>query len=538
MGRLARGAAVLAFFSACVAAVSWPQARLFATHAVPHQDIYFNLWRLQWFGHAVVRAPMHLFDGNIFYPEPRTLALSDAMLVEGVVAAPMLWAGARPMLVHNLLILGAMVASAAAMFVLVRRLTGSRGAGAIAGLVFALAPYRFEHVMHMELQWAMWSPLALLSLDRAIETGRPRWGLAAGGFAALQMLSCIYYGVYLGTLMAVCGALLLIAGRGSLLRSARALGAGVLLAAVICGVYAVPYLRVRAATGERPIAEVVAFSAKPSSYLVATPDNWLYGGVRQARGGPERRLFPGAVPLLLAVIGLLLRPPERWQIVALLGLVIAFEMSLGLNGYIYSSLYAHVGVFRGLRASARLGMFVLLFLGILAGYGYRALAGTARLPVRAALCAVICGALLAEYRVHLPLMEYPNAAPAPYRFLSTLPRGVVAEIPFADPGRLPGDDPYYAYGSTFHFFPLVNGYSGVYPKSYLARGARMQGFPDETSIEQLRRDGVTYVVVHEFTTHEQVLLDAVARSPHFEQLGSFNEGAPGAASRATVFRFR
>ena len=441
------------------------------------------------------------------------------------------------MLVHNLLIFGAMVASAAAMFVLARRLTGSRGAGVIAGLVFALAPYRFEHVMHMELQWAMWSPLALLSLDRVFETGRVRWGMATGALIALQMLSCIYYGVYLGPMLVLCGGLLLIADRGSLRRSARALAAGVLLASAICGAYAVPYLRVRAATGERPIAEVAAFSAKPSSYLVATPDNWLYGDLHQARGGPERRLFPGAISVLLAVVGLLLRPPSRWQIVALLALVAAFEMSLGLNGFSYTFLYRYVAVFRGLRASARLGMFVLLFLGVLAGYGYRALVANARLPVRVAVCAVICCALLAEYRVHLALTEYSNTAPAPYRFLSTLPRGVVAEIPFADPGRLPGDDPYYTYGSTYHFFPLVNGYSGVYPKSYLARAARMQRFPDATSIEQLRRDGVTYVIVHEFTPHEQGLLDLVARSPHFDWLGSFNEGVPGFASRATVFRF-
>ena len=51
-----------------------------------HQDVYFNMWRLRWFAHALATAPSHVFDGNIFYPEPRTLTYSDAMLVEGVVA--------------------------------------------------------------------------------------------------------------------------------------------------------------------------------------------------------------------------------------------------------------------------------------------------------------------------------------------------------------------------------------------------------------------------------------------------------------------
>jgi hypothetical protein len=50
--------------------------------------------------------------------------------------------------------------------------------------------------------------------------------------------------------------------------------------------------------------------------------------------------------------------------------------------------------------------------------------------------------------------------------------------------------------STFHWFPLVNGYSGIYPPSYLARLERLRDFPDERSIVQLRRDNVAYVIMH------------------------------------------
>ena len=100
------------------------------------------------------------------------------MIVEGAVAAPLLWAGVPPVLVHNLLLLGAIAASGVAMFVLVRYLTGSRGAGLIAGVVFAFVPYRFEHYMHMELQWTMWMPLAFLRCTARSTTGRVRDGLA------------------------------------------------------------------------------------------------------------------------------------------------------------------------------------------------------------------------------------------------------------------------------------------------------------------------------------------------------------------------
>jgi hypothetical protein len=49
------------------------------------------------------------------------------------------------------------------------------------------------------------------------------------------------------------------------------------------------------------------FSARPRDYRFATPTNVLYGSPRAA--GPERQLFPGLIPLFLALVGLLLVRP-------------------------------------------------------------------------------------------------------------------------------------------------------------------------------------------------------------------------------------
>jgi hypothetical protein len=488
---------VLGLFVLLTAAMTWPQARYLSSQATPHQDVYFNMWRLGWFAHALAKSPGHLFDANIFYPERRTLANSDAIPVEGMAAAPLLWAGMRPVLVHNLLMLGAIAASGLAMFALARYLTGSRGGGLLAGVVFAFAPYRFEHIMHMELQWAMWTPLAFLALHRTLDTGEWKYGMATGACVALQMLSSIYYGIFLATLIGL-GALLLMAwDRGvPLSRALFPLAAGAVLAGTVSAAYATPYLRVHGRIGDRPEGEVAAFSARPSSYLAAPPGNWLYGRTAGPRNGPERRLFPGAIAVFLAITGLLLQAPSRRTIVYLLLLVAAFEMSLGVGGYTYPFLHEHVQAYRGLRASARLGIFFLMFLGVLAAYGYAALAQCRGMAIRAALVTALTLGLLAEYRTIVPLVAYANAAPPVYRMLALQPRGVVAELPVPPPDALPGDDAEYAYMSTFHWFPLVNGYSGTFPQSYLARLQRLREFPDEPSLAQLRQDGVRYVIVH------------------------------------------
>jgi hypothetical protein len=505
---------------------------------VPHQDVYFNMWRLRWFAHALVTPSARLFDANIFYPEPRTLALSDAMFVEGTLAAPLVWAGMAPVLVHNLLLLGAIAVSGVSMFALARYLTGSRGAGVLAGIVFAFAPYRFEHVMHMELQWAMWMPLAFLALHRTFDTGKWKYGLATGACLALQMLSSIYYGIFLASLIALAAVLLMARDRKVPLRRALLpLAAGAVLAVVVSGAYAMPYLRVHDRVGDRPAGEIAAFSARPQSYLAATPANWLYASVSAWRGGPERRLFPGVIPVVLAIAGLLLRTPSRRAIVYLLLLVAAFETSLGFGGHAYAFLYDHVPVYRGLRAPARLGIFVLMFLGVLAAYGYQTLVEGRAIMTRAVLVAVLAVGLLAEYVVTVRPAPYPNTAPPIYRVLAQQPRGVVAEFPVPRVDALPGRDADYAYMSTFHWFPLVNGYSGVYPRSYLARLERLREFPDERSIVQLRQDGVVYVIIHGSSYPGPTfgeLRTRIDAAGAFVELGSFDD----ANGHAVLYRMR
>ena len=170
-------------FAILTAIMTWPQVLVLSTHALDDPDVFFNLWRLRWIAHAL-ESRASLFDANIFHPERGVLAYSDALLVEGVLGAPLLHAGVPPVLVHNLLLLGALVASGVGMFVLARHLTGSTGGAIAAGVIFAFAPYRFAHYMHLELQWVLWSPWAFWALQRTIESGSFRFGLLTGLFLA------------------------------------------------------------------------------------------------------------------------------------------------------------------------------------------------------------------------------------------------------------------------------------------------------------------------------------------------------------------
>ena len=237
------------------------------------------------------------------------------------------------------------------------------------------------------------------------------------------------------------------------------------------------------------------------------------------------------------MVGLLLRPPPKAALVYLVALVVSFDMSLGLSGHIYRLLYEHVPFYQGLRALARLGIFVVFFLAALAAYGYVALAELLPSKARLALAVGLGALLLLEYRVRpLELVPYPNSPPPLYAWLSTQPRGVVAELPMRASG-LPGSDPAYSYLSTFHWMPIVNGYSGFYPASYLGRLDDLAAFPDEKSINRLRRDGVRYVVVHLIEiepARREAVLDALRNGFGFAELTRQSDGR----GEAAVFALR
>src|SRR4030095_11105122 len=138
-------------FGALVAAVTWPQIK--RLDSVPDVgDPLFSIWRIAWIAHQLPRDPLHLFDGNMFYPERLTLTYSDPVIVPGIMSAPFFWLGAHPLTIYNLLFLSGFVLSGVTMYYLVRALTGRRDAAAIAGAIFALYPFRFEQYSHRELQ--------------------------------------------------------------------------------------------------------------------------------------------------------------------------------------------------------------------------------------------------------------------------------------------------------------------------------------------------------------------------------------------------
>jgi hypothetical protein len=486
--------AASAFLIAVTIILTWPQVLHLGTHVAAHDDPLLSIWRLAWIAHVLPRHPQQFVDGNIFSPHVRTLAYSDATLLEGLVAAPWLWLRTNPILIYNLLLLGAIAASGIGMFVLVRHITGNLDAALVAAVVFTLLPYRILHFMHLELQWTMWMPLALWAVHRLFETGSMRDGIMTGALLCLQAVSSLYYGAFLAVIVALLLILLTAYNPRRAGRTLVPLAAGATLALAVAGAYTLPYVANTAVLGVRDPHEVADFSATFASYVTAPQENWLWGWTAFRFEGDELRLFPGVAAVVLAALAFGLRARRRLALIYVILTAVAVGLSLGFNNPAYRFLYAHVWPMRGFRAPARFGILAGCTLAVLSGLGYEYLEERfSRSRLRHGLLAAVLVVLVFEFgSAPMRLEALPRQVPDLYRFLRILDPAVVVEFPIDSSLA-----PLYMYWSTEHWHPLVNGYSGFSPPDYAETVARLEHFPDDRSIERLRHLNVRYIIVHE-----------------------------------------
>lgn len=494
--RLRDTASVALLFSVLTVIMTWPQARFMSTAVASHFDSYFSIWRLAWIAHQVTSAPLDLYQANIFHPQRSTLALSDPILQEGLAAAPLLWIGASPVFVYNLLVLATFVLCGTAAWALASRLTGSHLAGVIAGIVFAFAPYRYEHIFHLEILWAFWIPLTFVALHRAVDLGTVRAGLLVGIVVIAQATGCLYYSVYLGIVLTLTAPLLIRWHGADRRRTLAGLALGALAAVLFVFIYIQPLLSIRSDLVPRLPEDAQGYSARAVSFLATPEANRVYGRYLGVFGSGELRLFPGVAAVSLA-LGAFVRP-RRTAVMYLVVLTIAVLGSLGTNAPFFKLMRGAVELVTMLRVPARFFAVALCALAVLAAIGTASLLATLRGPrTRLLAASLIAAVMLMEYTTAVDLQRV-RTEPAPFhRWLARQPHGPVIEFPMPRPARLPGPEPERQYLSVFHWQPLMNGYSGYYPRSYVRLLEFVAPFPRGGWIEIVLNRGARYIVLHE-----------------------------------------
>jgi hypothetical protein len=201
------------------------------------------------------------------------------------------------------------------------------------------------------------------------------------------------------------------------------------------------------------------------------------------------------VALVLAGIGLWGWSARKTSI-AVIGLV-GLVLSMGLNTPIYGLLRTVVFTYRGLRAPARAAILVMLAVAMFAAWGWSwILARRPRWQVVGT--ALVVSVLALEYATFSTgWLVLPTRPPAVALWLRQQPRSVVVEYPLPRADALHTiHDGLYMWASTFHWQPLLNGYSGFYPRSYIELLELTRDFPSEASLAYLRKRRVDLIILH------------------------------------------
>lgn len=518
----------LVLFAVLAVAHTWPLASAPGRYSRnDNMDTQLNEWTLAWVAHAVTHDPANLFNANIFYPEKHTLAFSEHLFVQGVMAIPLYWAGVSPVAAFNIILIVGLALTGWATALVMHRWTGNWLAAIVSGSLIAFNASTLSRLVHIQAMHLEFFPLMLAAIDQLLRQPRAKAALAVAGWFVLEALTSMYFLVFI-----TIAALAAVAVRpGEWLKENRvsffkygALSAVVAL--VLLAPFLLPYAfsRMEQQHFTRDISEVARYSASWNNYL-ASAGTLHMETLGWSKGyATADYLFPGFMAIALTLVSLfsLTAVKDRRARMALAFGVVSFALSFGPAFPLYSAVYKAFPLLQAIRGAARFGQMALAAIAILSGFGLAWLA--AKMPRKAGLTLGILAFIAVNAEAwRAPIgycgtpentgcKEFTEIAPI-FKTLDRPDVKAVVVFPFYGAGPSIQYNARYMLQSTAHWKPLLNGYSGYMPVSTIEHGERIRDFPSDASIAYLKSLGITHALVDGRNMSPEAL-DAISKSPH------------------------
>lgn len=482
--------------------LTWPMAsRLGSAGRVDSGDGRHGVWNVSWVAHALTTHPARLYDANIFYPHDNALAFSEANIVAGVLAIPAwLISAGNPYAAYNSVVLMAFVFAALSGYFLARTLGANRFGASVAAIIWGYSPYMLAHIPHIQLLMTFGPALSLAMMHRFVTTPTTGRAVALGLTLSVTGLACAYYGIFSGLVVGL--GVLWFAGVDGHWRQwqywARSTLAAVIVLVVILPFF-LPYLSIREEGFARSLDEARLFSTIGRAYLASAVH--VHAWMLPLLGTWREVLFPGFQAIVLAIAALVMtarhrsRPRVRVVGYYVTMMVFAFWISLGPDAGLYTLLYNTIPAFSFLRAPARMGVMVTLGLAVLSSLALTWWRPKFVASPRLAMAIVLTIAVAESWAGPLQLAPAPHVDKV-YRHLAILPEAPVAEFPFYQGTDERHRQTEYMLMSTFHWKPLLNGYSDHFPADYIMSKPVLVTFPSQDAINVLHERGIRWVIVH------------------------------------------
>lgn len=467
-------------------------------------DTRLYLWTLGWDLHALKNDPLHIFDGNIFFPEKRTLAYSEHLIGAALLALPLSAFTSNLDLILNFVLLLATLLTALGCDRLARECGASSKGALLAGIVGAFSGPKLSRLTQAHLATLHFIPWALSFAIRYQREGRRRDLLATLALFTMQSLTSGHGGLFLGIALAFLFASAILSRTLRPAQIVRDCGFAGLLLLAMNAPFVVPYYQVREQVDlTRVIEDVWAYTPSLGSWLLAPTRTQSLVISAVGSRWPEiesanASLFPGFVFLGLTAfggLGLIQRREGRAAALGIAGLALfTMWLALGPPFGLYRLAYSIVPGFDLIRVPSRFVLLTLIACSALAALGLD------RIRRPAAAWALIVAAAIECFPVAWESPHDPIIIPAVDTWLSHQPRPFrVVELPIPSPDHTVRQARFHSefmIHGTSHWQPMVNGYSSVVPPRHLKLFSELREFPTEAGLGALEDLGVNYVIVH------------------------------------------
>lgn len=515
-------------------------------------NIYF-VWLVRWYQKVFLEGQGHPFFNPLMnYPQGWNLSTTDTALASVLPGVPFsVFLG--PIAGYNIAMLLTFVLSGFFMYLWVRSVTKSELAGILAGTLFAFSPFRMAHFLagHLNLSGTEWFPLYFWGLYTLL---RPKqkidWifvaltGLALGAIAFTSM----YY-LYMTLLISVIFVLVYLLFVRFKPLSNKIFWFQAILAAMIALpflYYALrPFVTLSGAGGiaSRSVEYANMYSASPTDFFLPSSDHFLLGKwVNQTFDRSlwmEGSFYISLTGLVLAIIALIKNKEseQRWLIwTSLVVILVSFFLALGINLHWNNQevmwnippflqplfnqtetvirlpsywLFTYLPFYNKMRAIMRFGVYVIVFLPVLAGIGLTLILKKLTPKKQAILTVLLTLVILFEFYPgsYATQMTQPHPRQVDLWLAKQPDEGAVVQMPFSE-----SSDQAQVYYTLFYNKPFVGGFFNAnQPQQYQDIQPTLDKFPDANSVELLRKLKVKYIVVDasaykEFPAEQKLML--------------------------------
>jgi len=487
--------------------VTFPLILKPASLTVTAREEFFLSYILNWNIHALTHFPLKIFQAPIFYPLKNTLAFSDPLFTSSLIALPFVKTFNQPFLAYTVNIFLSFTLNGFFTYLLVFKLTKNFFASLISGILFSFSIAKIDSLEHLQVFSMYWIPLGLYFFFKK----RPF--LVAVTFV-LQILNTVFLGfVHIFTI----GVFTLVFYFKKKITKAQLMNLlkYFILALIIVAAIFIPYFQVsKTWTAARSLKDVFGGSAYFLDYIYPTQTSRLQAlavSLIQKQPWPA---YLGATVSVLSLISFFKITLNPALLASIITAISGFILSLGPYFQLtrhakfipfplpYLWAYYLIPGFQSMRAPQRWSHLLLfglsLFIGLVLVRFFKKLKKTQKILITT----VIILAVLLEIRLPLfskPVLTYSQIPPV-YNWLKHQPSSVIVEIP-AQTWVMKLSDVeiqrlHYRSFILSSNHQFINGFSGFSPSTWTDNISSLRKFPQNKSIETLKKLKADLAVLH------------------------------------------